>query len=417
MQPNNIADVNITMANIFEPNKRINCDQIQGPSLKKKAGDPRTVINNEPLETSNKFEVLSNTDMCDSGLDQTEVKVPKPPPIYLKSTVKEFNTLCTLLKSIGGENSFSCVTTTRGITIRPESSDVYRKFINILKVNGAQYHTFQLKEDRSYRVVLRGLHPSIPTTDIKNEIEQKGFKVRSIVNVLSNTKLPLPLYFVDLEQSDINDTIYDIKTLCHSIIKVEEPRKKRAIVQCLRCQQYGHTRSYCNYTARCVRCGGEHDSSVCTKSKEAHPTCANCGGKHPANYRGCQVHKQLQQVRRSPISRNNQGARNMQANVPTPSTSSYPELPSSQRPSTSKSNHQSQNHVNINGLNSKLSYSNVVNNSPQFTSSSFHSQTTHDSTNSLATILSQLQTLIQPLVNLITQLTNATHALLNQTGR
>jgi len=57
---------------------------------------------------------------------------------------------------------------------------------------------------------------------------------------------------------------------------------------------YNHTKAYCNLPYNCVKCGNPHDSKTCTKPKDTPAKCALCGGAHPANYRGCQVHKELQ---------------------------------------------------------------------------------------------------------------------------
>jgi hypothetical protein len=94
-----------------------------------------------------------------------------------------------------------------------------------------------------------------------------------------------------------NPEIFKLKTLCHSIVKIEEPHSKRDLPQCHRCQNYGHTRTYCNRTPRCVRCGQAHVSDMCEKPKDTPATCALCGKDHPANYRGCAVHKELQKSR------------------------------------------------------------------------------------------------------------------------
>lgn len=80
----------------------------------------------------------------------------------------------------------------------------------------------------------------------------------------------------------------------HTKIKVEEPHKLCELVQCQNCQDYSHTRTYWNYTSRCVRCGKHHASSSCDKPDNVPFTCALCQGNHPSNYRGCQIHKQLQ---------------------------------------------------------------------------------------------------------------------------
>ncbi|KAL1129569.1 hypothetical protein AAG570_012514 [Ranatra chinensis] len=84
----------------------------------------------------------------------------------------------------------------------------------------------------------------------------------------------------------------NISDLCPLI---EEPYRSRSAVQCTRCQEYQHTKGYCNRPPRCVRCGGGHESSTCLKTRETPATCALCGGDHPANYKGCQVYKELQE--------------------------------------------------------------------------------------------------------------------------
>jgi hypothetical protein len=57
-----------------------------------------------------------------------------------------------------------------------------------------------LKEERAYIEVIRGLHHSIPTSEIKDELEKQGHKVRNVNNVKHRvSKEPISLHFVDLE--------------------------------------------------------------------------------------------------------------------------------------------------------------------------------------------------------------------------
>ncbi|VVC42097.1 Endonuclease/exonuclease/phosphatase [Cinara cedri] len=85
-----------------------------------------------------------------------------------------------------------------------------------------------------------------------------------------------------------------LKSLIHTKIKLEEPYKLKTISQCINCQDYCHTKTYCGYPARCVRCGALHSSSACTNPRDATPKCALCSGDHPSNYKGCSVYKELQ---------------------------------------------------------------------------------------------------------------------------
>jgi hypothetical protein len=63
-----------------------------------------------------------------------------------------------------------------------------------------QMYHIKIKQARAYRVVIRDLHHSISTNELKNELNEKGHLVRSIINVKHRaTKEQLPLFFVDLE--------------------------------------------------------------------------------------------------------------------------------------------------------------------------------------------------------------------------
>lgn len=105
------------------------------------------------------------------------------------------------------------------------------------------------------------------------------------------------MFYIDIKPKDNNKEVYNITTLDNNnIIKCEPPHSKRIIPQCTRCQNYGHTKTYCRKTFRCVKCAGNHETKECIrKVRDNQVKCANCNGNHPANYRGCLVHKQLQQ--------------------------------------------------------------------------------------------------------------------------
>lgn len=125
-----------------------------------------------------------------------------------------------------------------------------------------------MQEDKAYRIVIRNLHPTTNTAEIRTALEEIGFQVRQITNVLhKTTKLKLPIFFVDLEPSELNKDIFHINHILYTKVKIEEPYKKRDLVQCLNCQEYGHTKTYCAHTPRCVRCAEHHITSECLKPR------------------------------------------------------------------------------------------------------------------------------------------------------
>jgi Associated with zinc fingers len=225
-------------------------------------------------------------------------EVQKPPPIFIKN-VANFTILCTALTELIGKDSFTCQAKLTQVIVRTTDPDSYRGVVRYLKAQNASFHTYQLSEERAFRVVIRGLHHTTPTDALHKELEENGFNVRAVTNALHpTTKTPLPLFFIDLVPNPKNKTIFDIKKLYFSKVKIEEPYKRVDVVQCQRCQNYGHTRSYCHHPARCVRCAGNHESATCIKTRDTPATCVLCGGTHPANYKGCSTYKDLQRLRR-----------------------------------------------------------------------------------------------------------------------
>lgn len=250
---------------------------------------PPEVGNQFNIQTSNRYDVLNN----DAEADQPT------PPIYVQGVALDnYKTLITQL-SVIAKDGFECQSTQRnGVTIYPRNSDNYRAIVRYLKASGTSYHSFQLSQDKAYRVVLRHLNPCTEPVEIQGALEQLSFKVRSVTNVLqSGTRIPLPLFFVDLEPQADNTKIFELNSLLHTRVKVEEPRKKRDIVQCKRCLQFGHTRTYCNHAVKCARCGEQHLTPECKLPSSEPRKCSLCQGNHSATYKGCNVYKELRSKR------------------------------------------------------------------------------------------------------------------------
>src|SRR5258705_9718002 len=107
--------------------------------------------------------------------------------------------------------------------------------------------------------------------------------------------MPINMVDVDLVNSAFSRSILDLRVLQEVLVNVTEIQDL-GIVQCFKCQVYGHTSITCTAKPRCVRCGGGHYSRLCTvpeSSNMSHLTCVNCGGNHPASYRGCSSYKLL----------------------------------------------------------------------------------------------------------------------------
>lgn len=281
--------------------KRRSLDSMPNRNKKKPKQGTHT---SDELKLSNSFEVLNDLDKNNMDADvSTKIKSdPKPPPIFIPD-VGNVQAMIRAFESVVSTDEFCyrCVNR-NSVKILPKSADVYRKLVRKLNEGNVSFHTYQLKQDRAYRVVLKNMHYSVDVNDIKENLSQMGHTVRNITNVLhSYSKKPLSMFFIDLEPRSNNKDIFNIQYLLHAKIIFEPPHTKREIVQCKRCQQYGHTKGYCRHPFRCVKCGKDHDTTKCTKDKSSPAVCALCGGDHPANYKGCAVFKSIQKKSHPPL--------------------------------------------------------------------------------------------------------------------
>jgi hypothetical protein len=92
--------------------------------------------------------------------------IKPPPPIFVKE-VNDFPGLCTELIAQIGVDNFHCKSTSDRLKIQTSNIESYRKLVHFLREEGAEFHTYQLKEDKSTGVEIRNLHPSTPTDLIK----------------------------------------------------------------------------------------------------------------------------------------------------------------------------------------------------------------------------------------------------------
>jgi len=96
------------------------------------------------------------------------------------------------------------------------------------------------------------MYYSTDTREIKPETEMFGHTVVNMFNVIQNrTNIPLPLFFVDLQPSENNEDIYQMEILNYTKVKLEPPIPNKNILQCIKCQRYGHTQAYCYHSPSC----------------------------------------------------------------------------------------------------------------------------------------------------------------------
>lgn len=137
--------------------------------------------NNNATSTYNRFDIL-----CENGNEEyMEVisnrasKEPKPLPVFIQNVVSYPQmrlSIETVLKKL-------CKTVSNNqIKVNTNTIDAYRRFVYFLEQNNIAYHIYQLKQERAYRVVIKGLYHTILTNDINEAFTEQEFHIQNVVN-------------------------------------------------------------------------------------------------------------------------------------------------------------------------------------------------------------------------------------------
>lgn len=89
-----------------------------------------------------------------------------------------------------------------------------------------------------------------------------------------------------LPNSPHSKQIFQLSAVFHVVVRVEAYRTTGPS-QCHNCQGFGHSSTHCGLPPKCVKCGGNHLTKTCSKTRDEPAKCCNCSGDHTANYRSC----------------------------------------------------------------------------------------------------------------------------------
>ena len=192
------------------------------------------------IPTANRFSTFSEEHVEEAAQQSAE---PKPPPIFI-SGVKNIKPLTETLNTIAKDKYLLKTLHNDQVKVQPTESSVYTTIVKSLIDKNTEFHTYKPRQDRSFRVVLKNIHPSSDLNDITQDLTDKGHEVTNIWNVKQRaTKKLLPIHFIGIKPASNNKEIYNITTLLNTIVQFEAPHAKREIPQCMRCQHFGHTKN------------------------------------------------------------------------------------------------------------------------------------------------------------------------------
>ena len=203
-------------------------------------------INSHPPAQPPQTEIRNRYNMLMEDESYPEASEPfqRPPIPNIYPRVLSYKDMINSITEVDEEEQFFTKSLANNfIKISSITPATYRAIIKHFKEKNINCPTYQLKEERAYRVVLKHLHHTTDTEDIKKELLELSHVVRNTINVRHRqTKEPLNLFYIDLEPAKNNKDIYSPTAIQNKIIYFEPPRtSKHHIPQCTRCQQYGHT--------------------------------------------------------------------------------------------------------------------------------------------------------------------------------
>lgn len=221
-----------------------------------------------------------------------------------------------------------------GIKITPATEDSYRNMTAYFRKKDYPYYTHGLRSEKQARVVIKGLPTEIDEEDILQELTDLGFEPAQITRMRSRQmRRPLHMVLVTAPMQH-KESLMRLTRLGGLVVRVEAQRAPTVKTQCHRCQDFGHTQTYCNVRPRCVKCGQQHRATDCKLQDGEDPTCANCGGAHPASYVGCVKFPKLERREVTPAGRNVvvKGRTFAQSTQASKSREPWPALPGSAAP-------------------------------------------------------------------------------------
>jgi hypothetical protein len=155
---------------------------------------------NPEISTHNRYTPLLNKEVNEES-PQTSIHsdaplIPRPPPIFVYG-VKNFKAMLNDLADVAEPNTYRTTALANDtVKINANTIDTYRSLAKHMKEENIVHHTYQIKTERAYRIVIRRLHHSVPPEDIKEELQKEGHMVRNIMNIKQKqTKEPLSLFF------------------------------------------------------------------------------------------------------------------------------------------------------------------------------------------------------------------------------
>lgn len=266
------------------------------------------------INLSNQFDLLTDDENDPSSnehsnkISRLNAKKVRVPPIVVKSDLRAVRSdVLNFVK----EFKYTFQLGRRGeCRVLAETMDGFKKVQPVLVDKKYHFFTYDTKEERLFKVVLKGLDGGDSLVEIKSELS-KLLEPVVPVQVIKMKQKSRPadsangdsnqFYLVHFKASELNNlkALEKASLMFQTVVKWEHFRKSgksfQNLTQCRKCQGWGHGTKNCFMVQKCMICGeSSHKKDECPEKE--NPTkfkCANCGEKHKANFWECKTRKAI----------------------------------------------------------------------------------------------------------------------------
>jgi hypothetical protein len=157
--------------------------------------------------------------------------------------VENHENLTSIIKQDIGDENYQTKLMNNDITKVNVSSDyTYRILTNSLKANHIPWFSYENKQNRDIKVMIKNLHHSYQRMNILRNLNDQGLQALNATPKLKwKTKELLDMFIVSFHRNTNINKIFNIKTICRAAVTVEPIRTNKLIPQCKICQSFGHT--------------------------------------------------------------------------------------------------------------------------------------------------------------------------------
>lgn len=135
----------------------------------------------------------------------------------------------------------------------------------ILTSDNYEFHTHQLAAEINLKIVIKDVPNELNEKKIAELLTEMDYPPIKVTRMLGKKDTSIQMIVVEMERK--YKSLYIIKKFCDLGIVVEPLKRKADVIQCYRCQIYGHLQKNCTASPKCIKCAHDHFTYECKKER------------------------------------------------------------------------------------------------------------------------------------------------------